>query len=350
METRAMIGRGLRAGILLLALLTAGVSAAGAQEPPEITATSYLSDDGEPRRYAADRAFDGDPRTAWVEGVAGPGIDESIRIGFAADVTIREIRVMPGYFDRRWWAANNRVKEAVLRFDGGERQLVFADVMEAQGTRFDPPITAREFTLVIRSVYPGSRWDDTCIAEIELLDHAGPTPEQIYERAFESGDTASLIERLRTDPGFPVPGGEMLIRGAWRLLLPEAARTGSTALVTALLHRGLDVDQSGVEGTTALKVAAGRGDLAMVRHLLAAGANVSFSYQGTALWYAAGNGHLEVVRELAKAGSDVNYRDIQGLSGLSVVEVAFENGHDDVAALLILTYGAEDTVGVENLR
>jgi ankyrin repeat protein len=89
----------------------------------------------------------------------------------------------------------------------------------------------------------------------------------------------------------------MLIRGAWRLLLPEAARTGSTAL-----------------------------------------------------WYAAGNGHLEVVRELAKAGSDVNYRDVQGPSGLSVVEVAFENGHDDVAALLILTYGAEDTVGVENLR
>ena len=138
------------------------------------SATSELPDANVPGRYAADKLLDGNPLTSWVENDSGDGIRESVTIQMQEAVVVSEVDVMPGYFDDRWWAANNRVRAGALIVTdefGFEREhnFEFADVMEPQTVSITRgPVSRVE--LRIDSVYSGDRWSDTCIAEIRLWD------------------------------------------------------------------------------------------------------------------------------------------------------------------------------------
>ena len=85
----------------------------------------------------------------------------------------------------------------------------------------------------------------------------------------------------------------------------------------------------------ALIVARIKGDLAAVRSLLRAGADVHArepSYQYTALSEAAYKGHTAVVRELLRAGARVEDKDINGCTALDQV---FMEGYLDVVRVLL---------------
>ncbi len=160
---------------------------------PEINfplASSYLSDSDTPGRYASDKAFDGKLASSWVEGVPGPGIGQ--RIVFELRREAARIEIYPGYGDSRFFLPNNRLKKASLsvkllttapteRADVYEmrelllKDLHFDDRQEFQGFTIDlpeiriPPEFSKIIAVLeIRDVYPGSRWDDTCIAEIRI--------------------------------------------------------------------------------------------------------------------------------------------------------------------------------------
>ncbi len=149
-------------------------------------ADSFLKDNN-PLRYNEEKAFDNDLSTSWVEGVEGPGTGE--KIAFAVEQTADQISIFPGYGDDQYYLQNNRLKEAVLTIyayqyivpqsgDGytvkklASWELEFDDTQSFQ----DFPITIPEMdyesiyfgVLEIREVYPGIRWDDTCIAEIRI--------------------------------------------------------------------------------------------------------------------------------------------------------------------------------------
>jgi len=75
------------------------------------------------------------------------------------------------------FAANNRLKRATLFFSNGEQiELNFADTRGIQRIPLarapGPGIETTFIKLVIEEVYAGSRYDDTCIAEIEVWGSA----------------------------------------------------------------------------------------------------------------------------------------------------------------------------------
>lgn len=137
-------------------------------------------------------AFDGLAETSWCENAPGEGIDEylactlsepvwgiTIRNGFTRfpgadwmfedrtfDTSVRDDAL--GIKD--YFTMNSRVKTLEISTPRGEvmYSLELADRRDAQTFSgiFLPP-AAWHFTL--REVYPGSRWSDTCLAEITFL-------------------------------------------------------------------------------------------------------------------------------------------------------------------------------------
>jgi hypothetical protein len=166
-------------------------------------ASSELEDSRIAHRYASYRATDGDLGTSWVEGVDGPGIGE--RIAFLVPFSARRMGVVPGYADERYFEANNRLKDATVAFyiySGSEQragnylkpiktvEVSFRDEMTAQEIDLPDAVRAVErqdweyviAVLTIESVYPGSRWNDTCIAEISF---ACPEPFTACEEFYD---------------------------------------------------------------------------------------------------------------------------------------------------------------------
>jgi len=81
----------------------------------------------------------------------------------------------------------------------------------------------------------------------------------------------------------------------------EAVRKGDSASVTALLDKGVDVNAKFRYGTTALFKAAERGNIDVVKILLARGADVKVKdtfYGATAMTWALQNNHTDVVNIL----------------------------------------------------
>jgi hypothetical protein len=70
------------------------------------------------------------------------------------------------------FAANNRLQRATLIFSSGEQvELAFSDTRGVQMiplARAPSPIITTFVKVVIDEVYPGSKYDDTCLAEIEV--------------------------------------------------------------------------------------------------------------------------------------------------------------------------------------
>lgn len=136
--------------------------------------------------------------------------------------------------------------------------------------------------------------------------------------------------------------------------LITAAETGDIAGVQAALLAGVDV----VADTSAIRVAATKGRLAVVKLLVSAGANVHVDNDDP-LHLAAGNNHMAVVQYLLSAGADIHSANDYALrvaagrgylemvrylleSGASVdagnnhaLRRASERGHFSVVALLI---------------
>ncbi len=141
----------------------------GIEEPIAfISASSFLRDKNNPGRYSPNKLFDSDPLTSWVAAGNSSGIGAELNIRFSKSISIDTIEVMPGYFDAIYWEKNNRIRYIKFWIDGAEYGIPFEDVMEAQrfSIDYDRPITLDRISFIIDSIYKGSKWNDTCIAEI----------------------------------------------------------------------------------------------------------------------------------------------------------------------------------------
>jgi hypothetical protein len=137
------------------------------------SASSYLAtDSGE--QYESWLATDGAFETSWVEGVPGPGIGEWFMLTFPGAVEIEDIDVDAGCDrDADGFYANNRIRRATLIFSGGEqidvtlsdtRGMQMISLAQVAGSDIETTFVK----LVIEEVYPGSEYNDTCLAEIAV--------------------------------------------------------------------------------------------------------------------------------------------------------------------------------------
>ncbi len=126
--------------------------------------------------------------------------------------------------------------------------------------------------------------------------------------------------------------------------LMTAARTGRVAPVKALLARGAAVNTKLAGGQTALMWAAAEGHVAVVQGLLAAGADFGAAVDTglNAMLFAVRAGQIDVVRALHAAGVDIDAVTTPTRTGnklprkgTSALTLAVENGHFEVAALLL---------------
>lgn len=110
-----------------------------------------------------------------------------------------------------------------------------------------------------------------------------------------------------------------------------AAREGRIDVLTALLQRGLDVNTAERDGTTLLGVAARNNNLAMVDMLIAnrASPNRRNNYGDTPVLLAASQGKTDIVKHLVAAGAEIN------APGWTPLHYAVYGGHAELAEYLL---------------
>lgn len=102
---------------------------------------------------------------SWCEGKKDAGIGESITIKLDSQVALKALYIKNGMGIAKYWAANNRIKE--LKING--KTYTLKDVPGFQ-TVVLSGVNADELKLEIASVYKGSKYDDTCLAEVGFSD------------------------------------------------------------------------------------------------------------------------------------------------------------------------------------
>ncbi len=125
-------------------------------------------------RYDIRSLRDSDSRTAWCEGRSGHGIGETISFDYRYAGPLNTIWISNGYAkSSKSFTSNSRVKDITVHFwaqDDMERRTM-SYRLEDHGVEQPIPLPwshlqPRSIQIVIDSVYPGTRWQDTCVNEI----------------------------------------------------------------------------------------------------------------------------------------------------------------------------------------
>lgn len=133
----------------------------------DASASSVISQEGTDN--SAVKAVDGNEKTSWQEGVSGDGIGESLHLTLEKEYYVKYMSFQLGNWNsREYYDGNNRPKELEITVGGVTQLITFPDGKNEYWVEFSKDCPAKEAEIVIRSVYEGSQWDDTCIAEIGI--------------------------------------------------------------------------------------------------------------------------------------------------------------------------------------
>ena len=134
---------------------------------------SSILHDSTNKNYGSTRVLDGDFSTVWSEGVSGYGNGEWIRLDFDNIYTVKKIKIVNGLVNKKnGYYNNNRPKSLTLQFSDGSSQNIN---LEDDNTGYQVvninKVETSYVKFVINSVYYGTKYDDTCIADIEILGY-----------------------------------------------------------------------------------------------------------------------------------------------------------------------------------
>ena len=167
--------------------------------------TSELPGDSS-HSYGIASALDGDLSTSWAEGTQGSGIGEKLVVFHEAGETRGDyLYIFPGWGgSQETWEKNNRLHAVTITVYGVKKYTItggadlkylatieeftvsFIDQPQYQGipigryliedNSWPSGIDLYIVVLEINSVYEGSKWDDTVIAEIQILEESMVPP------------------------------------------------------------------------------------------------------------------------------------------------------------------------------
>lgn len=140
--------------------------------PEGLVASSTKKSQGS-NRYGAAQMGDLDSKTAWVEGHSNYGLGESVSFTWREKNhfhTCAALSLMNGYQKSKGlMESNSRVKDIDLYADGElKARLALQDRLGYQTFGLDGLglRDGQRIKLVIRDVYKGTKWQDTCISEL----------------------------------------------------------------------------------------------------------------------------------------------------------------------------------------
>ncbi len=110
--------------------------------------------------------------SCWSEGVPGNGEGQWLEIAASVPVKLDTLQISNGLVaSDSLFRANNRIKKLDLSVNGGESMSVqLPDQMSPFDIKLpDSTQTIRTIRLTIRDVYPGAKYQDTCVSRIRLF-------------------------------------------------------------------------------------------------------------------------------------------------------------------------------------
>ncbi|MBP7736951.1 MAG: hypothetical protein KA369_13320 [Spirochaetes bacterium] len=134
------------------------------EKPNSITASSEVKDQF--RRYHPYHLADG-TWASWCEGAAGDGIGSKFTYTYGSAQTVKDVYIKNGFGLRQYFPLNSRVKKIRMTADKKKAVLFdLADKPDVQRFRLKEPVAGEVFVFEILEVYRGSKFSDTCIAEL----------------------------------------------------------------------------------------------------------------------------------------------------------------------------------------
>jgi phosphate transport system substrate-binding protein len=112
---------------------------------------------------------------SWAEGAKGGGIGESFTLTLHDSFKRRSISMAGfalknGYGHLDHYSKNNRVKSFKIYIDGKYTETIpIKDSISFEQYAFTEPVVCKTIRFEIDDVYPGTDYDDTCVAEIAVL-------------------------------------------------------------------------------------------------------------------------------------------------------------------------------------
>jgi hypothetical protein len=145
----------------------------------DIEASQCLVDPNTPLRYSLQNAFDGDPATSYVENTE----DDLMEFDFtyATYEKIKETAIINGYAQNQsLYIMNNRIKSiGIETLEWNEDRSYLVYVLKSEELLRDNFLSYQVFDVVlpskikIKSIYSGSKYNDTCIAELNIETDSG---------------------------------------------------------------------------------------------------------------------------------------------------------------------------------
>jgi hypothetical protein len=139
------------------------------------------------------RLFDGILESAWAESAQGDGIGEWVEIELTRDVAGFQVQngfsmsftPVKGTTIDTYFGKNNRVRTLEIN----SRNSGFSETIDLEDSNEHPqyfPLALPRgiYRFVIRSVYKGSKWSDTCLGEIIFLPASEAVTKLLAEDAF----------------------------------------------------------------------------------------------------------------------------------------------------------------------
>lgn len=145
--------------------------APGDLDPASVVATSELTPQAG-SRYDAQNLLDGDGTTAWCEGTPDVGLGQEVQFQFAAPVTLQRVSVVNGYGKGDRFESNARARDVqVITSDRWSDVATLRDDHSVQDLPV-PPTATTSYTVRIVSAYPGSRFSDLCLSDLDFYGSA----------------------------------------------------------------------------------------------------------------------------------------------------------------------------------
>lgn len=121
--------------------------------------------------YSAKSVVDGDATSSWQENEEGIGEGKGFKLKLDKNHKIRYIVLNLGNWrSDQLWEYNARPKILTIQVGEQKKDVEFPNEKKKFCLSFEEPVEAGDVSMYIKEAYGGSRWQDTCISEIELYE------------------------------------------------------------------------------------------------------------------------------------------------------------------------------------